>query len=62
MSNQPKLSYSITCAGCGSYLKSENHTNTLGFIDFAKDQGWEVPQATENKPIRCPKCQIKSAP
>jgi DNA-directed RNA polymerase subunit RPC12/RpoP len=60
MSDQSKLSYSVTCADCGSSLKSEDHTNTFAFVAYAREQGWDVPPITENRQIRCPKCQSKT--
>lgn len=59
----PQLNYSVECAGCKDTYKSVGkHRNAFEFIASGIADGWVIPMAVENQPIKCPKCQIKPAP
>lgn len=58
MTDNPLLTFRVGCAHCGDILKSETNqfSNAFDFMDWARQQGWKIPLATDNKPIECPKC------
>lgn len=59
----PQLSFSITCSACkDTYKAVGKHRNAFEFMADGILQGWLIPMAVENKPIKCPKCQIKPTP
>jgi hypothetical protein len=56
----PDLTFTLTCADCGDKLTTTGqHRHTFEFLDWAGEQGWSAPPATQNKPVRCPKCLKK---
>ena len=53
------LPYSVICAGCAKKHAAEAE-NPFVFMAAARQLGWVIPTALENKPIVCPECKAKS--
>lgn len=56
------MSFSITCVKCGTAVTSENHKDAFEFMDWARGQGWVVPDILTNQPILCPKDKPNAQP
>lgn len=63
MTDIPQFSFSVQCAECGDkWTAVGKHRTAFEFIADGILQGWIIPMAVENKPIKCPKCQLKPTP
>lgn len=50
--------FTVHCSRCPESLQTvDQHSSVFDFLYYARDQGWIVPNATDNKPIWCPRCK-----
>jgi hypothetical protein len=53
MTSPDQFDYSLTCSVCGVQIQGKAESPFV-FIVSARVNGWEVPDAVQNKPIKCP--------
>ena len=50
--------FSVKCGSCNNVYVGIAK-DAFSFIAMARVENWDIPDAMDNKPIRCPTCKAK---